>query len=557
MTDLEQVDVVVLGGGLAGLTLALQLRGELPEASIIVLERGKPPFPDAAFKIGESTVEIGGQYLVRLLGEDYLETHHIRKSGPRFYFTGDENADITNRLEYGTSDFLPIHSYQIDRGRLENELWARVSASGADLRPGSKVLDIEIEGDGPHRVTYESDDGQTLTIQARWVVDGSGRAGLLKRKLGLEAASMHKAGAAWWRMQTRTDLDTWSCSQSWRSAAPTDHRYKATTHLMGDGYWVWIIPLPTGGTSFGIVAHPDYHSFNEYRTFDRALAWLRKHEPQCAREVEAKRDKLLDFAGVRHYSYSATRVFSKDRWALTGEAGVFLDPFLSPGTDYIAIGNTMITNMIAMDLRGEDHAQYVEFANGLYLQLYDLMLPWFDALYTTLGRKQAMVLWVAWYFAIYMSVPVTLFLHDRLAKAEFMGTMQEEIGRFAQLATRGVHLLKEFGARYNEPHVAQFVNISKLEHIIAIQRELINKRELDDQGVRELVKRNLGMLEAMLVEYFERITKKLELDPGVDKVNPYAVSLDAERWPEDGLEHSADLRRDDVRENIDAIWYSS
>ena len=86
MTDIEKFDVVVLGGGLAGLTLAIQLRQKLPNVSILVLERGKPPFPDAAFKIGESTVEIGGQYLVRLLGEDYLETHHIRKSGPRFYF---------------------------------------------------------------------------------------------------------------------------------------------------------------------------------------------------------------------------------------------------------------------------------------------------------------------------------------------------------------------------------------------------------------------------------------------------------------------------------------
>jgi 2-polyprenyl-6-methoxyphenol hydroxylase-like FAD-dependent oxidoreductase len=52
-------EVVILGGGLAGLTLALQLRGEFPELDILVLERNRHPMPAAAHKVGESTVEIG------------------------------------------------------------------------------------------------------------------------------------------------------------------------------------------------------------------------------------------------------------------------------------------------------------------------------------------------------------------------------------------------------------------------------------------------------------------------------------------------------------------
>ena len=484
----ERADVIVLGGGLAGLTLAIQLRQARPDTSVVVLERGRPPFPDAAFKIGESTVEIGGQYLVRLLGEDYLERHQIRKSGPRFYFPSQRNEDITTRLEYGTTDFLPIHSYQIDRGRLENELWARAREHGADVREACKVLEVTLaEGDALHEVAYER-GGERRVLQGRWVVDATGRAGLLKRKLGLERPSPHKAGAAWWRIQAKTDVNTWSSSEQWRGLAPNGHRYRATSHLMGDGYWVWIIPLPSGGSSFGIVAHPDYHRFNDYRTFDRALNWLRQHEPQCAQVIESQRHQLLDFAAIRHYSYGAERVFSPQRWALVGEAGVFIDPFLSPGTDFIAIGNTMVTTMVCKQLDGEPYAHYVEFANATYLQLYQLLLPWFEALYPTLGRKQAMVLWVAWYFAMYMSIPATLFLHDRIANMEFMSTMQGEIGRLAQLAARGIALLKEFGDRFDEPDAARFVNLSALEHLIALQRELCgaNAEKLDDEGVRAL-----------------------------------------------------------------------
>jgi hypothetical protein len=51
-------DVAVLGGGLAALTLAPQLKRRRPETSIAVAMARKGLAPEAAFKVGESTVEI-------------------------------------------------------------------------------------------------------------------------------------------------------------------------------------------------------------------------------------------------------------------------------------------------------------------------------------------------------------------------------------------------------------------------------------------------------------------------------------------------------------------
>jgi len=51
-----QADVVIMGGGLAGLTLSLQLRQRFPGLDIVVLERMRHPVPEAAHKVGESSV---------------------------------------------------------------------------------------------------------------------------------------------------------------------------------------------------------------------------------------------------------------------------------------------------------------------------------------------------------------------------------------------------------------------------------------------------------------------------------------------------------------------
>jgi len=90
------------------------------------------------------------------------------------------------------------------------------------------------------------------------------------------------------------------------------------------------------------------------------------------------------------------RVVSSDRWALVGEAGVFTDPFYSPGSDFIAIGNDYAADLIVRDARGEDIEARAEAFNTTYLRLFDAFIRLYDGQYPIMGSAQIMTAKVSW-----------------------------------------------------------------------------------------------------------------------------------------------------------------
>lgn len=541
MTSATDTDVLVMGGGLAGLTLALQLRQRDPSLRVTVIERQRHPVREGAFKVGESTVEIGAHYLSHVLGlQPHLDAEHIRKYGFRFFFS-DGAQQVDRCTELGVSALLPTPSWQVDRGRFENFLAGHVREHGVDLREGAVVRGIELGANGAaHSVSFEA-DGALQAISARWVVDASGRAGLLKRKLDLALPNDHNANSAWWRVSGHIDPNAWSTDADWLARCTPPDRWRSTNHMCGEGYWFWLIPLSSGQHSLGIVCDGDLHPLETMNTHAKAMAWLHRHQPRVAQALESGGHELQDFAFLRHFSHGAKQVFSGDRWALTGEAGVFLDPFYSPGTDFIALSNTYICDLVTADRAGQPIAGMAALYEQLYLSFYGNTLTLYQDQYRLFGDAQVMPLKIIWDYTLYWALLAPLYFAGFQSSLGVLGALRAQFTQASALNVGMQGLLREWGERNRAQGATasldeRLLDQYRIDWFYELNRQL--RDAVDEAAFIERTRRDVELLCNLAVELLQRA--RLE-HPDIGS---------------HGLTELLGARRARTPALLDAVWYA-
>ena len=485
--------VVILGGGLAALSLSLQLKKKQPDLKILILEKHSYPPPQAAFKVGESTVEIAAMYFRDILGLDEQIADELPKFGLRFFMGDGSNLAIEERTELGLSDFLPVRSFQLDRGRWEKALTDEAKKRGIEFLDQARVTDVEL-GHFDHLVSYDH-QGIGKQVRASWVVDATSRPGFLKTKLGLKKKADHNINSVWFRLPLEIDVDQWANDPQWKGRV-AQRRYLSTVHLLGEGYWVWLIPLSSGSTSIGIVADERIHPLTGMNKFDRAMAWLEKYEPQCHQKILPHIDKLQDFLLLKHFTHKCKQVYSAHGWCITGEAGFFLDPFYSPGSDFIAISNSFVTDLIigSREAVEEKAMQYDHRLKVLFQSVY----PNYKDQYPIMGNRRVMPLKITWDFFSYWSFLSLLFYRDALTDE----TKMEE----AKMALQGWFLLnsqmQDFFREWDqldEPSLGghDFIDYRSLPYLEAANHALIHPPDL---SLGEELAQNLAKAERIASE---------------------------------------------------------
>jgi flavin-dependent dehydrogenase len=310
---LEECDVAVIGGGPAGSTAAALLarRGY----KVIALEKARHP----RFHIGESLLPMNLPIFERLGVLDKVRALGVHKPGADF--------EANNERGYNTYAFSraigksPPHAYQVWRQDFDRMLYEHARTAGADAREGHEVVGAAQNGPRDTRLDVRTDEGRSYGIQARYVVDASGRDAFLSSKKRLRRKNAEHQSAA--------------IFGHFRGAVRREGEDAGNISIYSFEHgWMWMIPLPAGVMSVGAVCRPDYLKQRKGRTVEFLKDTLRR-SPALWRRVEhaALIDDEVRVTG--NYSYDSARMGGPG-WVLIGDAFAFLDPVFSSGV-YLAM----------------------------------------------------------------------------------------------------------------------------------------------------------------------------------------------------------------------------
>ncbi|NOQ80085.1 MAG: hydroxylase [Gammaproteobacteria bacterium] len=311
--------------------------------SVCLLEKTQHP----RFHIGESLLPMNLPILKRLGVLDQVKNIGIIKHGAEF-----NNIDpVTQQWQRVTFYFDKAfnkeypHAYEVKRSEFDSILFSNCKNKGVTLLENSQVTDVEFPSPGKVCVQYKDkkDEAEKQTLQARYVIDASGRDSLLSRKMKLKQKNPnHQSSAIFGHfsdVERRTGKDEGNISLYW-----FEHG------------WFWLIPLNDGSMSVGAVCWPEYLKTLEGST--EAFLWktINMHSEVATRMKNAQ--SLGEIRATGNFAYTSKRMWGRD-FMLLGDAFAFVDPVFSSGVYLGMSAAEQAVDTIDQCLKTPDNAPHV------------------------------------------------------------------------------------------------------------------------------------------------------------------------------------------------------
>jgi flavin-dependent dehydrogenase len=282
---------------------------------VIALEKERHP----RFHIGESLLPMNLPVFERLGVLDKVREMGMFKPGADF--EADNERGYNNYAFNRAIGRSPPHAYQVWRQEFDQMLYQHARESGADAREGHEVIAFNQLGARQTLLSVRSDDGRDYQIQARYLIDASGRDTFLSAKKKMRRKNTeHQSAAIFGHFngaQLREGEDAGNISI---------YRF--------DHGWMWMIPLRSGVMSVGAVCRPDYLKQRKGRTVEFLIETLKLNPALWGRLSNAE---LIgnEVRVTGNYSYDSSQMGGIG-WVMIGDAFAFLDPVFSSGV-YLAM----------------------------------------------------------------------------------------------------------------------------------------------------------------------------------------------------------------------------
>jgi flavin-dependent dehydrogenase len=385
-------DVIIMGGAFSGAAAGMMLKRDHPDMRVLIVERTT----HFDRKVGESTSEVAGCFLTRVLHQSsHLSGKHYQKHGLRMWFCKTPQDSVDDLTEIGPRFQARLATFQLDRSILDEHLLKEARDFGCELMRPATIKTITLsENEAPHTLEIMPQEGQMRTVTTKWIIDASGKAAVLAKKIGIQHSigDEHPTSSVWCRFRNVNDLDSFKSRKMFPKLAAEAKciRTTATNHLMGRGWWCWIIPLSDGSFSAGVTWDRRLYTLPEGPSLAARLqAHLLNHPVGRLMFENAVPDEGDTFY-YKNLGYHAEYI-AGNRWVMVGDAAGFMDPLYSQGLDFCGFTVSAATDLVRKNLAGEDTQMITDYLNKAYPRSYR---TWFEALYkdkyTYLGDAELM-----------------------------------------------------------------------------------------------------------------------------------------------------------------------